>query len=316
MGKMNFTQFQEYVKEHFIRLLPEENRESVSISIVPSLKTNCALTGFVAKPVNKSFAPTIYLDEHYKDYESGENLDIIVSRIYEIWVKHINDPENFEINEFINKFKDFNLIKSSIIANVINKERNKEMLSTIPHKVFEDLAIIYKILVNTGSDEIATVTIQNSHLLGWSINQEDAADVLYDLAIENTKKISPCAIQTMDEVLSGMMNLSLAEIKVLLGETPFERQMFVLTNQAKTNGAIAMFFEDVLEELADKLNSNLYIMPSSIHDCIVVSSNTHVPSVLKRMVTEVNATALSPEEYLSDSVYYFDKETKALSIIE
>jgi len=313
MERMDFVQFQEYVKEQFLNRLSKNEKENVTISIIPTRKTNCVYAGFIAKPDNKSFAPTIYLDNFYEDYVSGEILDSIIDRIYKLWKNNIDGPDGMEIDAFIKKFQNFNCIKDNIIANVINVKRNEEFLATVPHKIFEDLAIIYKVIVDEHSKEFATVTIQNQHLGYWDIETEDIVNVLHELAMENTKRLLPCKSCTMIEVVAEMMDISVEEAKEMMPKDPMN-EMYILSNRMKTHGAITMFFEDVLSEISEKLGSNLYIMPSSIHEVIIVESDLHDPEGLNRLVSDVNDTTLGPEEYLSGSVYYFDAKTKELSV--
>ena len=77
-----------------------------------------------------------------------------------------------------------------------------------------------------------------------------------------------------------------------------------------------MFYEDALSELCEKIGTDLYILPSSVHEVIAVSSELGTPDELSQMVREVNGSQVAPEEQLSDHVYKFEAATKKLSLAD
>lgn len=86
-------------------------------------------------------------------------------------------------------------------------------------------------------------------------------------------------------------------------------KMFVLGNNIKLFGAAAMFYRGLLELAADRLQKNLFILPSSIHEVIIIPDDGEQEAEeLWKMVCEINATQVEPEEVLTDSVYYFSRK--------
>lgn len=67
--------------------------------------------------------------------------------------------------------------------------------------------------------------------------------------------------------------------------------------------------------MSDKLGTDLYVLPSSVHEVIVISTQAGEPDDLQEMVQEINNSEVAPEERLSDSVYKFDSKVKELSIV-
>ena len=62
-----------------------------------------------------------------------------------------------------------------------------------------------------------------------------------------------------------------------------------------------------------RLRNNLYILPSSWHEVIAVSSNMGDPNELAQ-VAEINMDQVSLEERLSNQVYHYDKDLRKLSL--
>ena len=91
--------------------------------------------------------------------------------------------------------------------------------------------------------------------------------------------------------------------------------MYVLTNQSKTNGAGVLVQDGVLEKVGGMIGSDFYVLPSSIHEVLIVPDNGNMRlAELEDMVREVNATQVAPEDLLSDKVQYYDLETKTLGL--
>ena len=83
-------------------------------------------------------------------------------------------------------------------------------------------------------------------------------------------------------------------------------EKYVLTNNTRLNGAACIFYEDVLKKFADTLQTDLYILPSSIHEVILLPKLARYDAMnLEDMVREVNTDGVSREEVLSDKVYIY-----------
>ena len=95
---------------------------------------------------------------------------------------------------------------------------------------------------------------------------------------------------------------------------PPEADMYVISNETRINGAVSMLYETELHELAEKLGSDLYILPSSIHEVIAVSATGGDPEELAQMVEDVNMGQVEIGERLSNQVYHYDKNLRQLTL--
>jgi hypothetical protein len=92
--------------------------------------------------------------------------------------------------------------------------------------------------------------------------------------------------------------------------------MYVLTNRSHYYGAACMLYPKLLKCIGEGLDSNFYVLPSSVHELIILQDlGMEDAATLMDMVKEVNATEVKEEEVLSDSVYYYDREKEGLSIL-
>ena len=309
----NFEDFCDYVQMSIKDHLPVEQQDA-KVTINNVMKNNgLTLHGVVVHPEGQCVAPTIYLEGFFKQYEEGADLDSVMDKIAGTISEHLNTPEEF--SDVAQMYSNYDAVKDKIVMAVVNTAKNRELLSQVPHTEREDLSLIYKVVVGTDADGIGSITIRNEHMEQWGVT----VDEIHEMAMKNTREILPVTVQTMTEVMREMfgsdgMPEEMAEM--MFSDMPLNQQMFIISNKSKVNGAASMFYEDTLSELADKIGTSLYILPSSVHEVIAVSTDMGTPEALAGMVREVNGGQVAPEEQLSDHVYKFDAKAKIISLAD
>lgn len=307
---MEYEIFKGVVGEKFKEFLPEKY-QNAQVEIRPVDKVNSKLDGLSIR-VNEpgmNISPTIYVNHMYEDYVTTENLNATLERAAEGFMKAMEQKESINVNELTNA----ECAKDKIVFQLINTEQNKEMLANMPHREFKDLSVIYRMVVKIDGEGIASTPVHNglADTLGFTEEQ------LFKLAAENTKRLLPPVVKSMNDVMREIfmkdgMPPEIADM--MLGEMPPEQQMYVISNNKGINGAVSMLYEDGLHDLAEKLGSDLYIMPSSIHEVIAVSTDLGNPNELAAMVAEINMDQVALDERLSNQVYHYDKELRKVTL--
>jgi hypothetical protein len=177
-------------------------------------------------------------------------------------------------------------------------------LAQVPHFRYLDLAIVFYCLLSSDETTQASILIYNQHLSFWGID----ADTLYECAIVNTPNLLPHKMTDMTSIL-----------KEVLGEDVMDETsdipMYVLTNRYHTNGACVILYDQLLKQLADFFNRDLVVLPSSIHEVLLVPVEVSVDlAQYDRMVQEVNETQLADDEVLSNHAYFFSRANGLLSL--
>ena len=165
-------------------------------------------------------------------------------------------------------------------------------------KNFLDLEVCIAVRF-TGSSEPVRVTKET--LVKWNISEWQ----LYEQAMKNMlgKKPVFCSVEELVERMVGIK----MERK--------ELQIMILTNDASRYGAVEMLNLPLLAEYAKKRDCDLYILPTSIHEVMVVETVQEVAGrELKAIVMSMNREEVSPEDRLSDHVYYFSRKDGRISI--
>lgn len=308
---MNFDLF----KESMIQILQESLGEEYTIFTDTVIKNNgVELTGIIIKEKDNNASPTIYIDELYKEYQRGVSLKKLADTVQQIYKENQYEEE---VN--LQKFKNYESAKEKIVYKLIGEEKNKKLLQSIPHRVFSNLAIVFYYVVDEppfyGK---ASILITNVHLKYWKIDEEE----LYQNAIRNTPFLLPPQIQNIEDVMRDIMKSELTQDetieemmnrlkKDLLGIDKVP--MYVLTNNRKLQGAACMLYPGVIRKFAKTLNKNIYILPSSVHEVILLAEDASSNKKdLLSMVTEINATQVDECEVLADSVYFYDLEEDRL----
>ena len=291
---MEYEIFKGVVGEKFKEFLPEKYQDA-QVEIRPVDKVNRTLDGLSIRgnEPGMNISPTIYVNHMYEDYVTTENLNATLERAAEGFMKAMEQKESINVNELTNA----ECAKDKIVFQLINTEQNKEMLANMPHREFKDLSVIYRMVVKIDGEGIASTPVHNglADTLGFTEEQ------LFKLAAENTKRLLPPVVKSMNDVMR--------EIFMKDGMPPE-----IVSNNKGINGAVSMLYEDGLHDLAEKLGSDLYIMPSSIHEVIAVSTDLGNPNELAAMVAEINMDQVALDERLSNQVYHYDKDLRKVTL--
>ena len=274
------------------KMIPKDHRVEFS-SIMKNNGVTEEAVSIVEK--NKNVSPTIYLREFYDLYKEGVELEFLAEEI----VRRNNEyklEESLDIGFFVNYEK----AKSRIVFKLVNRQLNQKLLEKIPYVEYMDLVMVFYYLIHNEEAGNATILIHNSHLEMWNVTVEK----LYEQAYKNTPDILPAAITGMREIIYQMMGEEAMKEEVFDDDIP----MYVMTNSMKMNGAATMAYPNVLRNFANAIGKNVYIIPSSIHEVILVPETGTEGGRLNDMVREVNETQVDPKEVLADHVYYYNRE--------
>lgn len=277
--------------------------ENYNVGLKEVRKNNDVLLhGLTIQEKDHNVAPTIYLEHFWRAYEEGASFSEVIDRLMAVYGQ--DGPACSVDMEF---FTDFEKVRDRICYRLIGTEENRTLLEDVPHVEFLDLAVCFFYAYSGPVLGEGSILVHNSHMKAWGTSVAE----LMSLARENTPRLFPSQCSTMEEVLEEIVG----ERKQ---EATFAREvpMKVLTNNRRLNGAVCMVYQGVLEQIAEELGNSLYILPSSIHEVILLAEEeTAAPRELKKMIVEVNSTQVAPEEVLSNSLYRYDHIEKRIDKI-
>ena len=211
----------------------------------------------------------------------------------------------------VNALMDYRNMKEKLSIEVISAETNADLLDKIPHEKIEDLAVVYRFEMESNVDERTSILITNDMIERMGVSHEQLrAD-----ALENAPEIRPAVIQGMNEIMKEMMGPEVYELLGIPDET--DEKMYVASVPDRNSGAGVLAYQDFMDQAAEKLGGDFFILPSSIHEIILVPDIGDISADdLQAMVKEVNATQVRPEEKLTDNVYHYDSKDHVFELAE
>ena len=290
---MTYYQFIQAVEKR----MKEVVNENITLSIYTAEKNNgVKRQGITIAKEGINISPTIYLEEYFEKFKEGCTIEIIVQDILRLY-QEVQLPRSWN-EEKINSYES---IEDRIVYRLVNKEANSSLLKDVPYVPYLNLAIIFYVMLEINEHGTACMLIRNEHLEMWKVSPND----IYRRAKENTWRILPSEFHTMRAMMDAYNKKgSYVGMDIL----------HVLTNKVRGFGAATILYDGVLEMIADYLGDNYYVLPSSVHEVIIVSE-TDAPwggEGLSEMVVEINHTQVDEEDVLSDIAYYYDREKKKL----
>ena len=300
----------EIFKELIIRNMKERIGEDYMLRVSEVIKNNgIKLTGITATNKERNIGPTFYAEHLYKEYFSEDEVAVLADRLYELMVRY-NPEEDLDLSDLFL----YATARENIYAKVINAKLNKDLLSQVPHHRIYDLAIVfYYLLENEKLGGMGTILVRNDIMKEWGVSIED----VFSDAMKNTMDHFPVKCTNLQEVIKHMLEEECKEGEEDIRFDDPVPNMYVLTNEPSQFGAICAFYKNALKDIAYKLQRNLYILPSSVHELILVPDGFDIDAKsLLKMVKEVNDTTLEADEILSYSVYFYDRITDDLRVFE
>ena len=175
----------------------------------------------------------------------------------------------------------FECVEDRIAVRLVNTGKHKEFLETVPSFEFLDLSAVCFALMGTDPKAFNTVTITNEHLKEWKITQ----DRLFEKALDNTRKLMGVEISTLQQ--------KVCEFADGINDNPagnYDTGTYVLTNKFNIFGAANILFPDVLDKCADIFGGDFRIVPSSVHEILMIPMDFYADTKLLDMtITEINA---------------------------
>ncbi len=302
---MEFTSFTTLVREE----VEKRAGESYKVRINDVRKNNgVILRGLTVMQDDSNISPTIYLNNYYEAYENGEAT--LVNVVNDVMDTYYRNKVNQSVD--MRYFMNYACVKEHIVYKLVNTEKNKELLEDIPHVEFLDLSVVFQCLVAKECFGTASILIHNAHIKLWDIPVME----LFRAAKDNTQRILGYEIKGINDAIYEIMQEDEQEgfcFDGCIAEFADSVPMYVLSNKSRVEGAACMIYPDLIKDFAEALGSSLYIIPSSIHELLLLPvTNANESQDIKNMIWEINDTQVKMEEILSYSLYLFDKEKEKI----
>lgn len=290
-------EYEEFISEIADRL---EKQFGIQVDIETMYKNNMVKQGIVLQQNigQQGAAPVIYLDHLYENYQEGMSLEHVAKKAADLIEK--GRKENLDFPTINRQFARENLILS-----LVNKDNNAEMLINVPHREFLDLAAIPRVKMHLPDGSSGAFTVRKDLLAVLQMTEDEVLECAEKNLVKNGIRLENIR-ETMARLMleDGMPEEAVNDI---LQENGSPQELYVLSNQECMEGAAVMANPTVLDYAHDYLEGDFYILPSSIHEVLLVPADLGITiPELETMVSEVNEEEVELKDRLSDRVYKYD----------
>ena len=303
--------YHEFVEEITCNLKERLSGRNASVEIQKTVKMNDRnRDALIIHEDCYPAAPLLYLDEFYDWYLEGVSVEEIADRMI-----HVHDFNCANVPADPADFRSFEKARDALTCKLLNTAVNEKYLEDVPCIRFYDLSVVfYCTVIQEPGGHVFSFKVTEELLKAWGKNLQD----LYETALSNTARMLGVYLKEIREVFLEMTELSGEEDADVLEEAMEDTcraPIYILSNTPRRFGAVNMLVYDILKDLSDKLEDDLYIVPSSIHEVLLIPVHSGMKKEeADNMVSDVNRDLLEPEEILSDHVYVYSREKNQIVI--
>ena len=273
---------------------------------------NFTVHGICIRKRDEVIGTVVYVDEYILLYAVG------LMKLEKIADELIQQCHKGEIpSKIADDLEDFGRMRDKVRIRLINYDANPTELKNVPHRKFLDLAVTYYLDIDvTISEGNASIIVSNELMERWNVAEGD----LYRAGMENLQVKDECfAIDIPGLLKEIVQEEDEEEVMAVLDEIEKEGvpkvEMYVASNRKHLFGAACMLDLSFLKQLADSKGCDLNIYPSCVNELIVIPiKDGNEDCINTEDVWEINMSNVPKEEWLSNSIYLYDRAKQEVSI--
>lgn len=279
VDRMNLSEFTDYAAEHIREYMPDSYHDA-AVTVNRVLKDGDEVyTGLSLRREGETQYPRVYLEGSFHDYLNGKELELVMKDLAEEYCQARGMGQLAERAKTI--MKDRDAAVQHLSFRLVNRDQNHQGLENRPWRPMGDLALIYSIELGSSG----RLPVDNKLASSFELDE----DTLFEAAFRYSPDLCPAEVLTMGEALG------------FPGNHP--EDMLVISNTEHADGASAILYPGVAENIRDRLGGDFYILPSSVHEILAIPKQPERLEELNAMVKEINRSIVNPRDFLSDHVY-------------
>ena len=303
---MNYETFKQEFAEDIKEKLYERGYDDVRISFNNVEKTNQNYEAMSVVPEGSNVGVNFNIENAFANYEHTDDYAGVLASATMVIADGLDRAPAIDVSALM----DYENMKEKLSVEVISADANADLLANVPHDRMEDLAVVCICFYGKLKGR-ASILVTNNLMDRMGVSHEQLrAD-----ALENSPEIRPVVIMGMNEVMKEMIDPEVYEMFGIPDDA--EETMYVATVPDKNSGAGVIAYQDFMDQAAERVGGDFFVLPSSINEILLVPDNGDMTAdALRDMVKDVNAKEVSPEERLSDNVYHYDSKDHVFELAE
>jgi len=198
---------------------------------------------------------------------------------------------------------------------VVNKCANANYMEKYVCNSHLDLLKVYCIMAKV-KNGISSIEIKKEYLDAWGLTEQ----AVMELAESNSKKLLPCAIVNYTDCKKMVEQ---KDLRCLPTDLKYNRvngvdkdSKWILSNKYMFEGASSMFYKDILRDFAKTYESDILIVPTSVHEVVIVPISEVSDINEIRVLQKDNKENTPVEQFLSDNLYIYSREREQIEFLE
>lgn len=297
-----------------LRHFEDAGIEDVEISETEVVKANdCRLYGVSVRFEDMMAGANVYMDDLFEEYQKGADFDELIEEFVRRCEYALDVPPPLLAQSEDMEFEE---VKSRLTLKLLDVRNNLSYMNGKPY-----------IDVGNGLALIAVINCERSITSEWAISvTNDLLDImdvdketLLTEAMKNTQELEPAELVSLTEFFMRTVQMGERSTNLLEEEMPDEIResngAYCLSNRSKCQGAAALFYPGVMDRISEVISSGYYVIPSSIHELIIVPDNSRVKAEdLACLLDEGNRSVVEREDILSYNIFHYDRDKSQLRI--
>ena len=303
---MRKVEFAEFLQDEIREEIPELENAQMWLRYIQK-DNDRSYYGLTIKKSGMDISPTFNMDAMYKEYTETEDMLTIMDTV-RAGFEELPSLDRMGID-----LSDYDSVKNNITMVIREKSRCQDIINDVPYIQKEKGEFIGLFKMEFINDEAAmSATINNKIMEAYGVNVKQ----LYEQAKQNDSINKKPGLYKMEEVMADIfidepdiVKKNLLKSDEVIGS---DQTMLVLTNEEKREGAALLLDEGILEKISKIMDGGYYVIPSSIHEAIIVNGFGMNASELNEMIENVNEFEIENEDILSNNSQYYDSRNKTL----
>ena len=318
---VNLTEnYPEMTKEDFVRTvadrLPDylsEDLKITDISVKEVVKHNDQhKLGIEFTLAESNFSPVVYPDALFEDYQAGKPLEKILQALSHTVEKSLPKVPIVTKETVTQTLSNYESARHHLSIRLCDPDLNQELLENSVHSKVSDFEAIYQLKFAMPDERVGYSTITPAMLDTWGVSMETLQKDAATCTWAEYPILSPLG-NTISYLTSGLPLPNLLETGEPIQMSDDMLPIFVLSNDHAMQGASLITLPDLLDQIGDIVQDDFYILPSSLHEVIIVPQNTQMSlDELSEMVHSINESQVAAEELLSNKVQHYDTKAHLL----
>lgn len=301
---MNRDEFIQKVIDEFENYLPRSFDDVITIERCSVMKANdMKYEGILIRKEGSNIAPNFYLNEMYEEYEKGKPFEELMYNLIASYLasgKMAPPQAAFESRE---------AVSGGICGlRLLGKKRNISYLKDNAWKDFAaGLVMTADFLVIDEDTGEWRVKVSKEMLNSIGVPQDEFFE---DICMANSVNFPAVLMPVTEGAVRVDTDINLLNGDFEVGKCP----MYILTTERQTFGASAMLYDGVLEEVGRIVGGDYYVIPSSVHEVMILPVRDEVrPELVQKAIRDANRNSLPPDDVLTDDLLYYSCSRKRLT---